>query len=66
MIFAVSTAGRCGTTITEESSRSVFVLRRERTSSGELLVPFAARTGGELAAIGVGVFRGDIDFGITM
>ena len=55
-ILAVSTAGRCGTTITEVTSRSLLGLGRDERHLDQLLVPFAARPGGEFTGVAVGVF----------
>ena len=46
-ILAVSTAGRCGTTITEVTSRSFVVLAGDERHLDQLLVPFGAGAGGE-------------------
>ena len=59
-ILAVSTAGRCGTTITEETSRSLLVLRRHERHLDQLLVPFAAAPAGNSPLSRVGVFGVDI------
>ena len=55
-IFAVSTAGRCGTTMTEVTSRSFEVLAATKVDRGQLLVAVAAGAAGKLAGVGIGVF----------
>ena len=60
MILAVSTGGRCGTTVTEVTRRNFEVLAATKATRGQLLVPVAAGPAGKFAGIAIGVFRLDI------
>ncbi|MEJ1975204.1 MAG: hypothetical protein WDN49_03215 [Acetobacteraceae bacterium] len=59
-IFAVSTAGRCGTTITEVTRIQAGRLGGDEGDRGQLLMPGRAGAGGKLAGFRIGVARLDV------